>query len=214
MEHGGEVVVERGVAVFDVAEFVGEDSLQLVAGEVVECAPADGKGEAAIATAEGEGVDAVIGAQDVGIRFIQVGGETEFGDEVDVAAFRRVIVRAGGVGAEGQGLFACALPRQLAPFFVVSGEQPGNMHDKAGDDGTWEERHEEMGGEVAGSYGDEGEANDIKQRRNDKEVAEIDTEHTQPESEVQTAAGAPGAAVFVLKTGGHGGLAVMWASEL
>lgn len=46
-KHGGEAVVEGGVAVFDVAEFVGEDGLQFVAAEVVERALADGKGKRA-----------------------------------------------------------------------------------------------------------------------------------------------------------------------
>ena len=96
-KHGGEAVVEGGVAVFDVAEFVGENGLQFVAAEVVEYALADGKGKVAVCVAEGKGVDAVVVAQDVGVGFVDVGSEAEFGDKVGVAAFCRVVIGRAGV---------------------------------------------------------------------------------------------------------------------
>ena len=118
-KHGAEAVVERGVAVFDMAKFVAEDGLQFVAREVVERTPADGEGQTVARAAEGEGVDAVIIAQDVGCGGRNTRSEAEFGDEVDVAVLQRIIIGAGGTATEGFGLFARALLPQLAFSAVI-----------------------------------------------------------------------------------------------
>ena len=101
------------------AEFVAEDGLQFVAREVVERTPADGEGQAVARAAEGEGVDAVIIAQDVGCGGRNTCSEAEFGDEVDVAVLQRFIIGADGTATEGFSLFACALLPQLAFSAVI-----------------------------------------------------------------------------------------------
>ena len=50
-----------------------------------------------------------------------------------------------------------------------------------------------------------------KRQEEDRGVAKMGQQQAQPESELQAAAGALGAAVFVVKAGGHGGL--VWVSR-
>lgn len=64
-------------------------------------------------------------AQDVGVGFVDVGSEAEFGDKVGVAAFCRVVIGAGRGGAEGSRLFVHCHGIQGTPHGAVSGEDAG-----------------------------------------------------------------------------------------
>ena len=173
-EHGTEAVVECGIAVFDVAKFVGEDRLQFVAREVVQRVPADSEGQTVVDATEGEGIDAVIITQDVGGRSGDACGEAEFGNKVGVAVFQRVVIGVGRAGTEGFGLFTRALLLKLVHFAVISRHRA--RHTEGRKDETENKRQDEDGSDAVSGVrvvvhnpaNDEG-----KKRQKDEEIAEI-----------------------------------------
>ena len=191
------MAVEGEVAVFDVAVFVGDDSLEFVAAEAVERALADGEREAVVRAAEDEGVDAHVAAVDVGFRRWSAGGGAHFGDEVGVDAVARVVV-AGGFGAERARLFAGAAFAHFAPRVTV-----GEQHDGGRDETDGEADPEVAAGEVRSAVGSD-EGRDAKEgERAGEAVAEVAGKRREPEGEVEATAGGGRLAVFGA-VGGHG----------
>ena len=93
VQPGGQGAVEAHIAIADVAEFVGDDGLQLVAREQVDGALGNADDGAARAHAGGKGVDAAVAAQQVHRRGGQAGGQRGFRHHVEQPPFGK-----GGVG--------------------------------------------------------------------------------------------------------------------
>ena len=108
MQPGGQITVEAHIAIADVAEFVGNDGLQLVAREQVDGALGNADYGTARAHAGGKGVDAAVAAQQVHRRGGQAGGKRGFCHHVEQPPFGK-----GGVG-QLQGLAAQPLGYRFA----------------------------------------------------------------------------------------------------
>ena len=93
VQPGGQIAVEAHVAVANVAEFVGDDGLQLVAREQVDGALGNADDGASRAHAGGKGVDAAVAAQQVHRRGGQAGRQRGFRHHVEQPPFGK-----GGVG--------------------------------------------------------------------------------------------------------------------
>ena len=89
-KHADQPHVEPHVAVEDVAELVGDDALQLVAGELLGAAAGDADDRVAGRIAGGEGVDARLVVQQEHGRHRHAGGERHFLDDVQQPALDRV----------------------------------------------------------------------------------------------------------------------------
>ena len=93
MDEADQPDVEPHVAVEDVAELVGDDALQLVAGELAQAAAGDGHHGVGRGEARGEGVDAVL-VEDVDRRDRDSRGDGHLLDDVE----QTLLVAVGGVG--------------------------------------------------------------------------------------------------------------------
>ena len=200
MHHRGEAGVNGEVAVFDVAVFVPNDGLQFVAGEAVYRALADGEGEAAVCTADDEGVDAVVVALDVGSGYGVAGCGAHFSDKVGVEAVGAVFFRAGGFGTERARLLVGARCAHFALHVGVSDEQRSGG-EEAGDEADVEVEAAEgvravVQGSDDGAHAEEGE-------RAGKAVGEVARERAQPEGYLQAAASDVRLLVFFAKEGRH-----------
>ena len=82
--------VQSHVAVEDVAEFVGDDPLQLVAGELLDRPPSDGHHRVAGRIASGKRVDALFIGQQIDRRYGHARGQRHFLHDVQNAFFYRV----------------------------------------------------------------------------------------------------------------------------
>ena len=88
-----QVDVQAHVAVEDVAEFMGDDALQLVAPEMVDGATGDSHYRVGGGEAGGEGIDAALIVQHINRRYRHIGRQCHFLDHIEAAALGRV---AGG----------------------------------------------------------------------------------------------------------------------
>ncbi|HQF39720.1 MAG TPA: hypothetical protein PK322_11430 [Opitutaceae bacterium] len=130
VEHADEADVEPHVAVEDVAELVGDDTLELVAREFFETAAGDGDGGVAGREAGGEGVEAglVLEHEDGGHG--HAGGDGHLLDDVEQAALAGIGGTGDDLAAAGEGGHGAATAAQREP--AVEGA-PGD--DEEGEDG-------------------------------------------------------------------------------
>ncbi len=86
-DDGGNVDVQAHVAVEDVTELVGDDTLEFVARQLVEGAARDGDGRVGGVEAGGEGIEARLLVENVDRGHRDAGGDGHFLDDVEELAF-------------------------------------------------------------------------------------------------------------------------------